>query len=132
MGLKYLWDTNTVIYYLQEKFPLSGEILMDEIVNDHRPAISIITEMELLCYKAATEQDLILLNNFIAQSVVYELDQKIKVKAIEVRKQFKLKLSDAIIAASALVNDAILISRNVSDFNKVVELEVVDPFGIDG
>ena len=103
---------------------------MDEIVNDHRSAISIITEMELLCYKAATEQDLILLNNFIANSVVYELDQNIKIKAIEVRKEFRLKLPDAIIAATSLVNNAILISRNVSDFNKVPELEILDPFNV--
>jgi hypothetical protein len=25
MGLKYLWDTNTVIHYLQRQFPLAGE-----------------------------------------------------------------------------------------------------------
>jgi predicted nucleic acid-binding protein len=119
---------HTVTYYLQEKFPLQGEALMDSIVNDHQPTISIITEIELLCYKPAKEEDLLLLNNFIANSVVYELDQNIKLKTIEVRKLFKLKHPDAIIAASALVNNAILISRNVSDFNRVGELEVVDPF----
>jgi predicted nucleic acid-binding protein len=97
---------HTVIYYLQEKFPLQGEALMDSIVNDHQPTISIITEIELLCYKPAKEEDLLLLNNFIANSVVYELDQNIKLKTIEVRKLFKLKLPDAIIAASALVNNA--------------------------
>jgi predicted nucleic acid-binding protein len=85
---------------------LQGEALMDSIVNDHQPTISIITEIELLCYKPAKEEDLLLLNNFIANSVVYELDQNIKLKTIEVRKLFKLKLPDAIIAASALVNNA--------------------------
>lgn len=110
MGLKYLWDTNTVIYYLQKTLPLAGEELVDNILNSYQPAISIITEMELLCYKSTTENDIILINNFISNSVVYELDQQIKLKAIEVRKHFRLKLPDSIIAASALVNNHTLLA----------------------
>ena len=29
MGIKYLWDTNTVIYYLQQKFPAASEQFID-------------------------------------------------------------------------------------------------------
>ena len=130
MGLKYLWDTNTVIYYLQNTLPLTGEELIDNILSSNQPAISIITEMELLCYRSANEDDISLVNNFISNSVVYGLDQQIKLKAIEVRKQFRLKLPNAIIAASALVNNHTLISRNGSDFNKVSKLKIVDPFNI--
>ncbi len=130
MGLKYLWDTNTVIYYLQKTLPLTGEELIDNILNSYQPAVSVITEMELLCYKSTTENDTILVNNFISNSVVYGLEQQIKLKAIEVRKNFHLKLPDSIIAASALVNNLTLISRNGSDFNKVPKLKVVDLFNI--
>jgi len=131
MGVKYLWDTNTVIYYLQNQFPVPGEKFIDNVVNNFQPAISVITEIELLCWNMATDIDILLLNNFIANCIVYELDQNIKLKTIGIRKQFKLKLPDAIIAASALVNNHILISRNTSDFNKIAELSILDPFGID-
>ena len=30
MGIKYIWDTNTVIYYLQQQFPQSAEKFMDK------------------------------------------------------------------------------------------------------
>jgi predicted nucleic acid-binding protein len=130
MGLKYIWDTNIVIYYLEKSFLLSGEKLIDNILNSYQPAISIITEIELLCWKSATEDDIKLLQNFISNSIVYELDQNVKLKAIEIRKYANLKLPDVIIAASALVNNQILISRNISDFNKISELQVIDPFNI--
>jgi predicted nucleic acid-binding protein len=127
MELKYLWDTNTVIYYLQKHFPAAQEKLMDNIINDFQPAISVITEIELLCWKTATRKDLITLKNFISDCVVFELEQTIKLKTIEIRKQSGLKLPDSLIAATALVNELTLISHNTSDFKRVSGLDLVDP-----
>jgi predicted nucleic acid-binding protein len=128
MGLKYLWDTNTIIHYLQKQFPVAGEEFIDNTVLNHQPVISVITEIELLCWRTATEDDIDVLNNFILNSIVYDLDQEIKLKTIEIRKNFRLKLPDAVIAASALVNDHVLITNNLADFNKVSKLKVIDPF----
>jgi len=50
------------------------------------------------------------------------------VKAVDIRKTFKTKLPDAIIAATAIVNNLSLITRNTKDFEKIQELEVVDPY----
>ncbi|MBS1520995.1 MAG: type II toxin-antitoxin system VapC family toxin [Bacteroidetes bacterium] len=128
MGIKYLWDTNTVIYYLQKHFNEGQEKLIDNIINEFQPAISVITEIELLCWKTATESDLAILQSFIADCVVFGLKQDTKLKTVEIRKQSRLKLPDAVIAATALVNELILISRNTSDFKKVMSLELLDPF----
>jgi len=49
MGIKYIWDTNIVIYYLQQQFPPAAEKFMDESLIDAQPCISAITEIELLC-----------------------------------------------------------------------------------
>lgn len=35
MGLKYLWDTNAVIYYLRNAFTEEGQELMNGIINGH-------------------------------------------------------------------------------------------------
>jgi hypothetical protein len=48
MEIKYIWDTNTVIYYLQQQFPPSTEKFMDNMVNEARSVISAITDIELL------------------------------------------------------------------------------------
>jgi hypothetical protein len=37
MGVNFLWDTNTVIYYLQQQFPLNAEKFIDEIVQKNIP-----------------------------------------------------------------------------------------------
>lgn len=63
MGVKYLWDTNTAIYYLQKQFPPDAEKFMDSLLQNGQPAISTITEIELLCWKTATEKDIIVLLN---------------------------------------------------------------------
>jgi len=105
MGIKYIWDTNTVIYYLQELFPLSAEKFIDETLQLEQPHISAITEIELLCWRSSKEKDVETLQNFINNVSVIELEQEVKLKTAEIRKNHKTKLPDAIIAATAIVND---------------------------
>jgi predicted nucleic acid-binding protein len=50
--------------------------------------------------------------------------------SIDIRKKNKTKLPDAIIAATALVYDLVLISRNVSDFKNIEGLQLVDPYAL--
>lgn len=56
MGIKYLWDTNTAIYYLQQQFPPGAEKFIDDLLMDEQPVISAITEIELLCWKTAPKR----------------------------------------------------------------------------
>jgi predicted nucleic acid-binding protein len=128
MGVNYLWDTNTAIYYLQQLFPTHAEKLIDDLIQSEQPVISAITEIELLCWKTATEKDLEVLNGFIEDSLVIELEQAIKIKTANIRKSHKIKLPDAIIAATALVYDLTLISRNTSDFIHIDGIKLLDPF----
>jgi predicted nucleic acid-binding protein len=130
MGIKYLWDTNTAIYYLQQQFPPNAEKFIDDILKDGQPVISAITEIELLCWKAATEKDMEVLQSFIGDALVIELEQPIKLKTAELRKVYNIKLPDAIIAATALVYDLTLISRNRADFSRINGLKVKDPYNL--
>jgi len=68
------------------------------------------------------------LHNFINDALVIELEQPIKLKTADIRKAHKLKLPDAIIAATALVYDLTLLSRNLADFKNITGLKVVDPW----
>lgn len=119
MGIKYLWDTNTVIYYLQQQFPAVAEKLMDDLLSEAQPCISAITEIELLSWKGASEKDLEVLHNFINDALVIELEQPIKLKAADIRKIHKIKLPDAIIAATALIYNLTLVTRNAKDFEHI-------------
>jgi len=103
MGMKYIWDTNIVIYYLQKQFSSSAEKFIDNTLEKTRPVISAITEIELLCWKTATKKDLEVLHSFINDVLIIELEYSIKMKTAEIRKKQNIKLPDAIIAATALV-----------------------------
>lgn len=130
MGIKYIWDTNIVIYYLQKQFSSSAEKFIDDTLKEARPAISAITEIELLCWKTATKKDLEVLHSFIDDVVVIELEHSIKMKTAEIRKKHNIKLPDAIIAASELVYEFTLITRNISDFKKIKGLRFINPWDV--
>ena len=128
MGIKYLWDTNIAIYYLQHQLSAQAENFIDTLLLSEQPIISAITEIELLCWKAATEKDMEVLRNFISDSLVIELEQTIKMKTAELRKTYRIKLPDAIIAATSMVYDLTLLSHNTVDFLKIPQLNLIDPW----
>jgi predicted nucleic acid-binding protein len=126
MGQDYLIDTNSVIDYLDNKLPDNANHLIEGIPNK----ISVITRMELLSWPGADENQTVILNAFIFGSLVYALDEPVIVKAIEIRKTYKIKLPDAIIAATALINTFTLITRNAKDFKNIPGLEVINPYNL--
>jgi predicted nucleic acid-binding protein len=127
MGVKYLWDTNTVIYYLQRQLPPNAEKFIDELLKLERPSISAINEIELFCWKTATEKDLDVLQEFTSDAHVIELERPIKLKTAEIRKTYKIKLPGAIIAATAVVHDLTMLTRNLSDFKTIPGLRLINP-----
>ncbi len=90
--------------------------------------ISVITRLELISWYNLTEVSLraitILLNNVTEQSLTEEIIQS----SAHLRRTFRLKLPDAIIAATALHHEVPLITRNVSDFKNVKGLKLINPF----
>jgi len=125
MGQKYLLDTNVVLDFMGRKLPENSKILLSKIIDD-QINISAINKMELLGFKD-TEQNLIA---FVDFSEIYHIDDEIIDKTIELRKKYKIKLPDAIIAATAIVKNFILISHDVKDFQKIDELQFIDSYFI--
>jgi predicted nucleic acid-binding protein len=60
--------------------------------------------------------------------LVFSLDEPVIIKTIQIRKATKAKLPDAIIAATALVNQLVLITRNTKDFTGIDGLKMLDPY----
>lgn len=126
--MAYLYDTNIIIYYLQQQFPVATEIFIDSLIQNQSPVISVITEIELLCWNGSLENDIEVLKCFIGETIVIPLEQDVKLRTIEIRKKYKLKMPDAIIAASALVHDLTLLTRNLNDFKLIPELKIINPW----
>lgn len=123
---QYLIDTNCVIDYLGNKFPSTGMAFMNNII-DAVPNISVITKIELLGFNT-TEEHYQTLTDFINDSVVLDLVSSVIDKTIEIRKASKTKLPDAIIAATALASNLVLITRNIPDFKNIGSLRIINPY----
>lgn len=123
---QYLIDTNAVIDYLGNKLPVSGMDFMNTVI-DAVPNVSVVTKIEVLGFNAP-EPHYQLLTNFINDATVLDLTNNVVEASIDIRKKHKTKLPDAIIAATALVYDLVLISRNISDFKNIDGLQVIDPY----
>jgi predicted nucleic acid-binding protein len=127
MEQKYILDTNTVIDYIGDKLPQHSALAMDKLVNDELN-ISIIVRIETLGFNGE-ETEMQKLKDFLSLAKIYYLDDLIADKTIDLRKIYrKLKLGDAIIAATALVNNLTLISRNTKDFEDISGLTCINPY----
>lgn len=69
-----------------------------------------------------------MLQNFINDTLVIELERPIKLKTADIRKHHKIKLPDAIIAATAFIYNLTLITRNIKDFENVQGIIVLNPW----
>ena len=83
--------------------------------------------MEILGWQFLTENDEKDAEAFINESNVVALSDAIVETTIFIRKQIKIKLPDAIIAATALVNNFTLLTRNTDDFINIKGLNVINP-----
>ena len=126
MGERYLIDSNVLIDYLNGKLPHLGKVLLRQVVNDI-PLLSVISKIEVLSYGDTNDGRKLLLD-FIENSNVFELSNEIVDATIDIRTQKKIKIPDAIIAATALVFDFTLLTRNTEDFKSIQGLKMVNPW----
>lgn len=127
MGLSYLMDTNVIIDYTSKRFTSSAEVALDAAFNGvfH---YSIISRIEVLGFRA----DTVILQNleaFLRLGNQYYITDQIANQTILIRKALpKLKIPDAVTAATALINNLALLTHNLADFRRVQGLTITDPY----
>ena len=125
---QFLIDTNVISDYFSSSFPKSGMQLMDFVI-DEIPNISVISQIELLCWKtdAVNEQKV---KDFIADSVIFNITINVIAHCVSIRRSKKIKTPDAIIAATAMANGYTLITNNEKDFANITGLKIINPYKI--
>lgn len=121
MGLTVLLDTNAIIALLR-----NDEALTSLIVASDKVYISIINIIEFKSFSNLSAADSRLFDAFVKRIDVIDLtlsNRKLINQITTIRKQYKLKLPDAVIAASAMSINAKLVTAD-SDFSKVSKLDV--------
>ncbi|NJN34863.1 MAG: type II toxin-antitoxin system VapC family toxin [Saprospiraceae bacterium] len=122
MAVKYLMDTNVAIDFLANRFPQDASDFIENI----EPLVSVITKIEMLGWLNATPRQVKIIEEYLENVSIIGIDEQIIDSTIRIRKTNKIKTPDAIIAATALVLNCILISRNLSDFKSIENLRMID------
>lgn len=122
MNGKFLLDTNAIIALLN-----GHNNLAHQLQNAVWIGISVISELEFLSFRHLSQNDIALFQAFKARIHVVNIESQDTVltnSIISTRQNFNLKLPDAIIAASALENQASLLSNDVV-FQRVPNITVL-------
>ncbi len=125
---KYLIDTNVVSDYFAASFSVDGLNFMDTVF-DSIPTISVITQIELLCWQTDPLTEL-KVKEFIDDSAIIEISPDVVGRCVNIRRSKKIKTPDAIIAATALAYNLTLITNNEKDFVHIKGLKICNPYKI--
>ena len=123
-------DTNSVIDLIDGTLPMAAAEWLERTMGLQVPHISVITRIELfskLIDPATTAQ----LTGFVRFAEVVGLNEAVIQQTMRLRQQRRLKLPDAVIAATALVRGLVLVTRNVADFAHIAGLAVLNPYDTD-
>jgi hypothetical protein len=126
MAERYLMDTSAVIKYLNLTFPADSIDFLN-IILEKESVISFISEIELQAWDPGDPDDMKVYHSFISKSTVIGIQEGLIKETIRIRKTDKLKLPDALIAASGIINDRILVADNDKDFLIIPELKYINP-----
>ena len=114
-GISVMIDTNIAI-----ALP-NGDEKLAELFDGKDVRILFITELELLCkpgLKISEKKDI---QSFIDDCTILEINSFIKEITISIRQSYKIKLPDAIIAATCIYWNLPFFTRD-DDFKSIKEL----------
>lgn len=89
-----------------------------------------MTRLEVLGYHHLNELDKRDITQLFELTTLYPVSSWIVTTAIKLRQQRKMSVGDSVIAATALTQRLTLVTRNVSDFDWIEGLSVVNPIEV--
>lgn len=117
-----IFDTNILIY-------LSKYTLSPEILHTAKASISVISKIEALGFDFKNKAEHQLLVDICNELPVIPLTDEIAEQTIILRSKNKIKLPDAIIYSTALVQRLPLLTNNIADFKSLGDIvQLIDPF----
>lgn len=120
----YTLDTNAILYYLKDD--ADAVAMFRQVFARNTPIyISAITELELFAFANLSAQEESLIEDLLATISVIAVDSRIARLAALVRRSYRLKVPDSVIAATAMFTGSTLLTRNTRDFRRIPNLAVL-------
>jgi toxin FitB len=117
-----LLDTNIVIYAANPNYP---ELL--KLVGEPNSAVSLVSYIEALGFSRLGTTERSTLERFFGGMEVLPITDLVAREAVRLRQQRKMTLGDSIVAGTAIVHGRTLVTRNVSDFQWIPGLKLLNP-----
>jgi len=86
--------------------------------------VSAVTELELFAFANPSRDEESLIEELLATISIIPLDSHVARLAALIRRDYRVKVPDSIIAATAMFTGSTLLSRNTRDFRKIANLAV--------
>ncbi len=121
-----LCDSNILIY---AAYP--SDTLCLPFVERDDSAIAVISRIEVLGFPGfakLSETSQKRLEEIVSSMLELELTEQVIQQTIALRQQKKMSLADSMIAATALVHNIPLVTRNIDDFKHIEGLKLINPF----
>ncbi len=119
----YLFDTNAIIYFLSGDKKVVE--LIKEIVKDNKTIyVPTIVRLELFSKSNLTLIEQKAISDFLSYTIEINLDKTVADIAAAIRRNFRMKVADSIVAASALYTNSFLVTRNAKDF-KISDIHII-------
>ena len=119
---RYLIDSNIISDFFANNFEKAFLNFLDSNL-ENSPIFSVITQIELLSWKTSPEIEKSLVQFFETAQVI-GLRKDIADTCVGIRRAYSMKIPDAIIAATALREDLILVTKNSKDFTRIKGLRI--------
>lgn len=117
-----LFDSKIVIYAAKPEYPTLIELFDEEL-----PLISAISVVEVMGYHLLSAREQTILEVIFVAAEILPITDEVIDRAVALRQRKRMKLGDAIIAATALVHSLELYTHNIQDFVGIPGLVCVDP-----
>jgi predicted nucleic acid-binding protein len=117
-GIDYLIDTNILVYLLQ------GNPHVQYFAQEDMLAVSCITEMEILGKFQISDTEKEVITRMLSHCYIIDINYHIKQLAIRIRQTARVKLPDALIAATAMQQNLTLITAD-KGFSKIKNLDLL-------
>ena len=122
-----LLDSNIIIYAAQPE-----HVDLRQFIETHTPAVSVISQIEVLGYHKLTEEDRQFLEQFFRTAERLPLSETAVEWAVKLRQRRKMSLGDSIVAGTAIAYERTLVTRNTDDFRWIEEVTLLNPLAEHG